>query len=263
MHLISLSCGGTTLSVMSSANANVSFTHYHAFSVSESNGVISLTLGTDQYTSPGTQTFNMADTEYFQQQMSAERTAGYNTSESEISVNGYYTNSGWSSNQITYYCYARAKESGTYTKVYEITANASSIYTAGYNASEGEISVNGYYTSSAWSNNEKTYYCYARAKNSGNYTNVYDITVNAQSVYNSGYSAGQSNADLSSYSLHVSKSQGNVYLYLNNGSGTTVKSRTASIAITSLVKSTNSNAWNITVRIDGDTDFYFTKLPTG
>lgn len=66
-------------------------------------------------------------------------------------------------------------------------------------------------------------------------------------------------ASYSSSDLHISKSEGDVLLYLGNH----VVERKAKIEITSLVKSSNSNAWNITVRIDGDTNFYFTKLPTG
>ena len=75
----------------------------------------------------------------------------------------------------------------------------------------------------------------------------------------SSFSVSVPSSSYSSSDLHISKSSGNVLLYLGNN----VVSRTCSIYITSLVKSSNSNAWNITVEIDGDTNFYFTKLPTG
>ena len=75
----------------------------------------------------------------------------------------------------------------------------------------------------------------------------------------SSFSVSVPSSSYSSSDLHISKSGGNVLLYLGNN----VVSRTCSIYITSLVKSSNSNAWNITVEIDGDTNFYFSKLPTG
>ena len=63
-------------------------------------------------------------------------------------------------------------------------------------------------------------------------------------------------ADTASYSssdLHISKSGGNVLLYLGNN----VISRTCSIGVTSVSQS-GPNSYRITVRIDGDTDFYLT-----
>lgn len=109
---------------------------------------------------------------------------------------------------------------------------------------------------------DSSYQCTARAYASGiGYVDT--DTIDASSVYSAGYSEGysdgESSSSYSSRDLHISKSSGDVLLYL----GDHVVSRTCSIYITSLVKSSNSNAWNITVEIDGDTNFYFTKLPTG
>lgn len=112
------------------------------------------------------------------------------------------------------------------------------------------------------------YQCTARAYASGiGYVDT--DTIDASSVYSagssagysSGYSAGysegyadgQSSSSYSSSDLHISKSGGNVLLYLGNN----VISRTCSIGVTSVSQS-GPNSYRITVRIDGDTDFYLT-----
>ncbi|MBR3503790.1 MAG: hypothetical protein IKO07_06050 [Clostridia bacterium] len=112
------------------------------------------------------------------------------------------------------------------------------------------------------------YQCTARAYASGiGYVDT--DTIDASSVYSagssagysSGYSAGysegyadgQSSSSYSSSDLHISKSGGNVLLYLGNN----VISRTCSIGVTNVSQS-GPNSYRITVRIDGDTDFYLT-----
>ena len=117
----------------------------------------------------------------------------------------------------------------------------------------------------SWDSN---YQCTARAYASGiGYVDT--DTIDASSVYSagssagysSGYSAGysegyadgQSSSSYSSSDLHISKSGGNVLLYLGNN----VISRTCSIGVTNVSQS-GPNSYRITVRIDGDTDFYLT-----
>lgn len=66
---------------------------------------------------------------------------------------------------------------------------------------------------------------------------------------------------LSGYHMHISKSQGKVYMYLHDPNENTVLDRTASISISSFSKSSNSDKlYNITVCIDGDTYFSFSKI---
>ena len=173
--------------------------------------------------------------------------------------------------------------------------DASSIYSDGWSAAYGKVSPPAYGTGSTMSvgvpsstvggssSMTFTLSCYtnyayityggsngtvvARVANPVTPASLYSGSASSNGTYYppSGYNGFSSftvdvpSASYSSSDLHISKSQGNVLLYL----GSRVIERTASIAITSLVKSSNSNAWNITVRIDGDTDFYFTKLPTG
>ena len=236
----------------------------------ESSGQISIPY-TQASGATGNINFNIAATQYYQNGVAAawNNAAGsivwpsagtgsaigitYPVSGGSTSTKAYLLTQGsWSSNKK--YVYLRP-DSAQGSAVARVEVDASSIYTSGYNASENEISVNGYYTNSAWSNNERTYYCYARAKSSGSYTQIYSITVNASSIYNSGYSAGysdgQSSTSYSSSDLHISKSGGNVLLYLGNN----VISRTCSIGVTSVSQS-GPNSYRITVRIDGDTDFY-------
>lgn len=58
--------------------------HYHSITCSESGGVITITLGQAQLTA-GTDSFNMADTSFYQQGVSAADTAGYNRGVGEFS----------------------------------------------------------------------------------------------------------------------------------------------------------------------------------
>lgn len=57
------------------ANDNIDLAHYHAISASESNGVITITQGAAQ-TTPGTATFNIAATQYYQDAIVAATAAG-------------------------------------------------------------------------------------------------------------------------------------------------------------------------------------------
>ena len=104
------------------------------------------------------------------------------------------------------------------------------------------------------------YQCTARAYASGiGYVDT--DTIDASSVYSAGSSAGysegyadgQSSSSYSSSDLHISKSGSSVLLYLGNN----VISRTCSIGVTNVSQS-GPNSYRITVRIDGDTDFYLT-----
>ena len=198
----------------------------------------------------------------------------------------------WSSNSK--YVYLR-EDSSSGNAVARTEIDASSIYNDGWAAARGQVSAPSYGTGSTMSVSVPsstvgsstsmtftlscmTNYAYityggsngtvvARVANpvtpasltSGSATS--NGTYYPSTGYN-GFSSFTVNVPSTSYSssdLHISKSGGNVLLYL----GSNVVSRTCSIYITSLVKSSNSNAWNITVEIDGDTNFYFTKLPTG
>ena len=236
----------------------------------EASGQISIPY-TQASGATGNINFNIAATQYYQNGVAAawNNAAGsivwpsagtgsaigitYPVSGGSTSTKAYLLTQGsWSSNKK--YVYLRP-DSAQGSAVARVEVDASSIYTAGYNASENEISVNGYYTNSAWSNNERTYYCYARAKSSGSYTQIYSITVNASSIYTSGYNAGysdgQSSISYSSSDLHIGNSGGYVHLWLGNPA---VISRNASIGITSITQYSDGS-YLVKVLIDGDTTF--------
>ena len=306
MHLVELSCGGTSLHVMSSANANVSFGHYHAFSVSESNGVISLTLGADQHNSPGTQTFNMADTAYFQQQMSAYKEDGWDlarsfvdapsssntTSSFTIGVPSITYNNG-SSFTYTVSCdnnYAYIKNASNVT----VARVSNSAYDNGWAAAYGKVSAPAYGTGSTMSvgvpsstvggtsSMTFTLSCYtnyayityggsngtvvARVANPVTPASLTTGSASSNGTYypSSGYNGFSSftvsvpSSSYSSSDLHISKSSGKILLYLANH----VVERLVSIEVTSLVKSSQSSMYTITLLIDGDTTFTFSKLPS-
>lgn len=156
MHLITLSCGGTSLGVMSSANANVALTHYHAFSVSESNGVVSLTLGTDQHNSPGTQTFNIADTTFYQNAVASAYAEGYADGEDGVQITGtVYTGSWSSTGERTVTAYYR-RNGGSYTFLDSATISMPSSPTSFSVTVDGPSGAHGTYVASVTVNG-KTY----------------------------------------------------------------------------------------------------------
>ena len=85
--------------------------HYHAISCSASGGVVTITQGAAQST-PGSDSFNIADTQFYRQGVSAARTAGYNAGVGEFSnvtlsiansSNSFYLNQYNGGNSVTLY----------------------------------------------------------------------------------------------------------------------------------------------------------------
>lgn len=83
-HTLNWNMGMDSTSVI--AYKNIRLGHYHTFSVTESNGVVSLSLGIPTTTDPGTQTFNIADTAFYQQAVSAAHAAGVQEGAASMSV---------------------------------------------------------------------------------------------------------------------------------------------------------------------------------
>ena len=72
-HTISLTGIGSTRIL---GVADLSLNHYHGITITESNGVVTFTQGAAQATA-GTDSFNIADTNFYRQGVSAARAAGY------------------------------------------------------------------------------------------------------------------------------------------------------------------------------------------
>ena len=78
------------LSFMSSAynvasDSNINLAHYHAISVSESNGVVTITQGAAQATA-GSDSFNIAGTQFYQDAVSAAEASGWASAEAQFSA---------------------------------------------------------------------------------------------------------------------------------------------------------------------------------
>ena len=67
-----ISAGG----FLGTANSSVSLDHYHGITVTESGGVVTITQGAAQLTA-GSDSFNIADTQFYRSGVSAARAAGY------------------------------------------------------------------------------------------------------------------------------------------------------------------------------------------
>jgi hypothetical protein len=80
-HTISLTGIGSTRIL---GVADLSLNHYHGITVSESGGVVTITQGAAQSTA-GTDSFNIADTQFYRQGVSAARAAGYAAGVNEFS----------------------------------------------------------------------------------------------------------------------------------------------------------------------------------
>lgn len=83
-HTLNWNMGMDSTSVI--AYKNIRLGHYHTFSVTEADGVVSLSLGIPTTTDPGTQTFNIADTAFYQQAVSAAHAAGVQEGAASMSV---------------------------------------------------------------------------------------------------------------------------------------------------------------------------------
>lgn len=276
--------------VFSPVSGELSFNHSHSISLTESGSSILATIGGTQ-SNNGTATFSIADTNTYKAGLvsaSSAAISGCTVQYNYSSANHTYTaRISYTDSEGNSYTNMASNASGTEAYSDGITQVTSNITldTGSWNSS-GNRTVSANYNGMAYASSmislptitmshtswNSSYKCTARAYAYG-VGYVGTDTIDASSVYSTGYSsgnrdgyssgysvgydegyqAGQSSSSYSSSDLHISKSGSNVLLYLGNH----VISRTASISVRSVSQS-GPNSYRITVRIDGDTDFYLT-----
>jgi hypothetical protein len=227
--------GGTTVSGFYLGDANLNLAHYHAITATENNGVITITQGAAQDTA-GSASFNIADTKYYQDRVSAEKiTVLIRNTDAEAADDDLGYNS--TTHNTTVWIEAK-NAAGTVKKAGAFTVSGSSAYKAGVtdherthshtNAQYDQLSsdyedLRELYTdlSTAY-NNYKATYKYKGLAISGNKIVASDsgtatevtITVTAPSVSGSN----------GSYSASANAKYGQLTLATNSGSLGTISS---------------------------------------
>lgn len=277
--------------VFAPTSGELSLNHSHSISMSESGSSIVATIGGTQ-SNNGTASFSIAATNTYKAGIVSAISAAisgctvqYNYSSSN---HNYTARISYTDSEGNSYTHTASNASGTeaYSAgITQVTSNMT-ISTGSWNSS-GNRTVSAKYNGTAYASEtvslptitmshtswNSSYKCTARAYASG-VGYVGTDTIDASSVYSTGYTSGsrdgyssgysagydegyqdgRSSSSYSSSDLHISKSGGNVLLYLGNH----VISRTASIYIRSITKRTST--YYVTVRIDGDTDFSLTYM---
>ena len=236
-HSITWIGGGLT---MFAADANLDLRHYHDIEVTENNGVVTITQGAAQST-PGSDSFNIADTQFYKDAVASAETRGQNS---------VHVNKLWDENVCT--CIPSAgtglgatitidKVIGTPTQqapnlypitikdgttsVLTFTVDASARYdageTAGYTDGYSDGVNDGYATGAAsvtvdsvlkyqaddYDATTHNYTVYVRGTASNSKTLDNSLTVSGASAYNAGSSAGYSSGYSTGYSTGYSAGQ--------------------------------------------------------
>lgn len=155
---------GTSMNAVASvltdrASSDIDLEHYHAISVSESNGVVTITQGAVSATA-GSDSFNIANTQYYQSGVAAARTAGWASAAGSIvwptagtssSIAITYPDQTYGDTLTTHYGMTQTTWSGKskYVNLYSddtsmgavarVSVDASSVYDNGWDAAAGAI----------------------------------------------------------------------------------------------------------------------------
>lgn len=148
-HTISLTSIGQTRFL---GVADLSLDHYHGITITESGGVVTVTQGAAQATA-GSDSFNIADTQFYQSGVSAARTAGYIAGVNEFTPVTIYVADYSNRFYLTRYNNGSATELYTWDGDPTHTPTSAGLHRWYYSP---DLLTNGYYA--AYSANSGTYY---------------------------------------------------------------------------------------------------------
>jgi len=212
-------------------NNDLHFGHYHTFTASEDDGVVTLTLGTPTTTAPSPQTFDIAATTFYQDAVAAAYDRGVQDGAGTITVDSVViAKSGsaqWDGTTLTQRVYAAAMHEGgggdedvLKSTTQTLTIDATKPYSAG--VSSVVINTDLEKVSQTLAPNNKTIYAQVKATASNGATKSSGIPIDASGAYDAGEdSVTMTQLRSTSTATIYNDSQGTVsvamYVKLSNG----------------------------------------------